>query len=473
MKNRKHSNLGATSAVANSLNPVVNLRKVTDPKILDQQELFNEAKRQCEPLLKAGKKLVNAKRFIGKYTARPNGLNDDTIRKILSKGSDLKSLCRGANPEGKVKEVVAAYEYKKMQSGDATRIVNPPKHNSPNVRNTRLSPDMCSKRDLLFEIDLGDDRLILTGGGQVKTGTAKYIADSLADMAQKEGYGKTAILDAKYVNPNGTPRIASDAFTSGQARKIQESGVRLRGVKDLDIRGKELLKNINQTEKDGLDPVARKQVKQLQADIAKAYKGKAIAGRVAGNAALAFAAAAVLSLVVQYATNKRVDIKPVLMSGGQAAVYGGAGVLADAGLYQIAVKMGRTAQEAKAFAQQGVTIGFCVLAAASDAISEFKSYKTGEITALDAVAGGSFKAALDLLPIITAPLGLLGIPICVGAQIGGRLLISKIRAADEVIFEKIQAMNRRIDHLEDLSDENDRLFKSLGLTVEPTLRIIK
>jgi len=253
---KEEDSIGVASAATNGMNPIVDPRPVTDHKVLDQQKLFEEAKRQCEAIVN-GKKHLNAEQFIPENTARPSGIKPDTVQNILNKNSKLSDLSKGANPQGKAKEVVVAFEYNKMRKGDSSGIVNAPKHNSPSVKDVRISPDTASKRDLIFEIDIGNGRLILRPGGQVKTGTAKYVADSLAEMAQKEGYGKTAIVDARFVNTDGTPRIASDAFTPGQARKIQESGVRLRGVKDLDNRGEELLKNINRAKKDGLDPLAR------------------------------------------------------------------------------------------------------------------------------------------------------------------------------------------------------------------------
>lgn len=476
MKNKKSTLSSVASATVNGLNPVVNLRQVTDPGILDQQELFQEAKRQCQPV---GSTPLNAERFIKDTTARTHGLKSETVQSALEKEIELGDLCKGANPQGKAKEVVVAYEYNKMRHGDTSGVVNAPRYNSPSVKDVRISPDTASKRDIIFKVDIGNDRVILAEGGQVKTGAAEYIADSLSEMAKKEGYGKTAILDAKFVNSDGSPKIAPDAFTPEQARKIQEGGIRLRGVKDLDSRGDNLLKNINGYKEDELDPVTQHKIQQLQNDIANAYKGRAVAGRMAGNAAIAFAAAAILSIVIQYSTNKRVDIQPVLQSGGQAAAYGGTGALADAALYKIGTHMGKTAQQAKAFAQQGVTVGFCLVAAAADTISEFKSYKEGDIALADAAMGSSFKIALDILPIITAPLGVFGVPICIGAQIGGRWGISKLRAADKRLDAEIEAelqksrlMDERIVRLENMYDEADSLFDGLGLTCKPQLRIV-
>lgn len=477
--NEETNNIGIASATVNVANPSVGITPVTDPIVIDQQQLFLEAKTQCESLLK-GKTYLNGKNFLTKNTARTTGLTNETVTDMLNRNIKLSDLAKGANPQGKVKEVVASYEYRKMQSGDSSGIINAPKHNSPSVKGIRLSPDPSSRRDLIFEIDIGNDRLILVPGGQVKTGSAKYVADSLAEMSKKAGYGKTAIIDARFVNPDGSSRVASDAFTQAQAKKIQESGVRLRGVKDLDRRGDELLRNINRAEIDGLDPLSRKELHQLQIDIAKSYEGKAFTGRVASGAAIAFASAAILSMIVQYSTNQKIDIKPVIQSGGQAAVYGGTGVLADGVLYRIGTEMGKSVQEAKSFAQQGVTAGFCLFAVAADAVSEIYAYKNGELTLLNSVSGSAIKIAIDILPILTAPLGLLGIPICLGAQISGRWIISRIRAGEAKLKTEIQevleyskSLDLRISAVIELSNETDIIFNDLGLSYKTKLKSIK
>ena len=53
--------------------------------------------------------------------------------------------------------------------------------------------------------------------------------------------------------------------------------------------------------KDGLDPLTRDEIQQLQIDIAKSYEEMAIVGRVLGRVTIAFfAEAAYLSMVVSY-----------------------------------------------------------------------------------------------------------------------------------------------------------------------------
>ena len=303
-------------------------------------------------------------------------------------------------------------------------------------------------------------------GGQVKTGGSQYIADSLAEMASKPGYGRTGYVDARFVNPDGTPRVAPDAFTNNQAQRLLDAKVRLRGIRDLDVRGEALVKNIVASGKDGLDPVARKQQEQLHDDIAHAYEGRGIAGRVAGGMAIAAATAAIVSLVVQYKTIGQVDFVDMSYTSGKAAGLGGAGALADAGLYHLAKRAGMAIPKAKAFAQEGVASGFCLLAVGADAFAEIRSARNGDATAADAAVGVSFKAVLDILPLVMAPLGLSAIPFLLAGQIGGRWALAKVRDMDRKIeLEIVQSrnlvdeMDRRIAAITEQSDESDRIFE--------------
>ncbi|WP_434794536.1 hypothetical protein TPDSL_15750 [Terrisporobacter petrolearius] len=467
-KKKNKNNFIGTPAI-NAANPIIKIKEVTDPFILDQNNLVKEVEKQCAPILN-GDRIINGKKFVNKYTARKYKMKNDTVDNMLNKNREIKDFIKGANPQGKIKEVVVAYEYRNLQNGDDSGVVNAPKHNSPNVKDIRLSPDDASKRDLIFKIDIGDDKLILAPGGQVKTGEAKYIADSLCEMAKKESYGKTAILDAKFVNNDGTPRIGEDAFTPEQARKIKKAGIRLRGVKDLDKRGEALLENLKKAELDGLNTVEREQLIKLRNDIAKAYGGKAVAGRMLGGAAIAFATAAVISMIIQYNTNKKIEVRPLLESSGKAAGTGMLGVLFDAGLYKVGIKMGKSSEVAKIFAQEGVTSGFCLIAAVADIANEVKSAYDGDISILDSIAGSSLKTAIDLLPIVLMPLGFVGVPIAMGTQIGGRWVISKLRKFDTEIqqniiedFMIIKGIEEREANIKKMSEDMDKIFKELDL----------
>ena len=312
--------------------------------------------------------------------------------------------------------------------------MNSPKTVSTNVKDIRLAPDSGSRKDLLFAFEADDGRIIWKHNGQVKTGGSQYVAKTLVEMANTPGCGKVAYVDARYVNPDGSPRVGPDAFTEAQARKLQEAGVRLRGIPDLEERAAALVENVAKFKEDSLSPEARKQLKTLRDDIAKAYKLKGVAARMAGGAAIGAASAAVMSLIVQLATEGKVDFKALGQATGTGAAFGTAGVAADAGFYHLATKVLELPPEtAKEFAQQGVAIGFCLIAIGTDLFSEIQLLRSDHITTAGFAAGSCVKSALDLLPLVMAPLGLVGLPVLVGSQMGGRWLIAKVRARDQAI----------------------------------------
>ena len=231
-------------------------------------------------------------------------------------------------------------------------------------------------------------------------------------MAETPGYGKVGYVDARYVNSDGTPRIAPDGFTKAQARRLQRAKVRLRGIKDLEARAEDLVKNMEKYREDGLEPVAREQLRQLRDDIARAYQPGKIAMRLVGGVATVAATAAVLTLVLQLATEGKIELSAVGDSAKTGALYGGGSVLVDAGIYHVATLLGKTPEVAKSYAQNGVAAGFCLFVVGVDMLSEIKSVRDGEVTTANALAGTAVKVALDVLPFAAAPLGLAGIPCC-------------------------------------------------------------
>lgn len=474
----------AASTAVPAMVPHVAATPVTDPAVLAQGREFAEAVRQTMPLAADGSREAGqAARFLRETTARTRGLNGDTARLQATRAGDLQRLISGPNNGGKAKEIIAALDYSDLQAGRDPGMVNAPQHLSPNVEEVRLSPDAACKRDILFRVRTKDGMLLTVPGGQVKTGSSRYVADSLVEMSKKPGYGRTGIVDARFVNPDGTPRVAPDAFTPSEAHRVRDAKVRLRGIRDLDARGDRLVRNIEAHGKDGLDPVARQELEQLRNDIARAYGAKGVAGRVAGGAAVAAATAAVVSLVVQYASTGKVDVAALKDASGKAAVLGGAGGLADAALYHAATKAGMAPEAAKAFAQQGVAAGFCLFAVGADAFAEIRSVRQGDATVADAVVGGALKAALDVLPLVMAPLGLAAIPLLVGGQLGGRWALAKVRESDRKIEfalvearSAVDAMDGRIDEFCERSDEIDEIFaRTMGPAEASTtqLRLVK
>lgn len=455
-KHRGHGMAGLGVILEN--HPEVKVKEVLDTFVLEQERLIGEVKKQCKPVMEKG--LVNGKELISRYTARAHGLKEETIRRQLNEARKPSDFIKGANPQGKVKEVVAAYEYRKMQEG---RVHN-------HVKDIVLAPDEQCKRDLLFKIDIGNEKMILKPGPQVKTGGAQYVADSICDMAQKEGYGKTAVVDGRYANADNTPRAAPDAFTPKQAEKIKQAGVRLKGIKDLDKRGEALLENIEAIEKDGLTPVQRTQLQKFREDIAKAYSEAEVGKRIKKSTALGFATAALLSIIVQYRTEGKVEVVPVLKEGAKSACVAGGNAWVDAKVYQYGLNKYKQEELAKAFAKETVTLGFCLVAVATDTVGEVKAACKGEIEALDALAGIGLKGAIDLLPVLLAPLGIAGMPISVGMQIGGRWVLSEVRQFCAEMDEDIESylsigedMKQRTQQVEQLQEEMEQKLKEMGL----------
>ena len=477
-KRRRKSGKANAAAAANSATGVASpvgvvAKPVTDPDVLEQGRLFGEAIRQTRPIAAPGTRDAGqAAKAVQEGTARRHGLHPETCRRLVTDGTGLEGLLSGANPEGKAAEVVAALDYRDLHAGRDPGMVNP-KQPASNCEDVRLNPDNAARKDLLFRFRTRNGMLISRPNGQVKTGSGRYVADNLVRMAETPGAGKTGYVDARFVNRDGSPRVAPDAFTESQARRLRGAKVRLRGIRDLDKRAGQLRKNIGRYRKDGLDPVARRRIEQLRQDIARAYQWKGVATRMAGAAAVAAAGAAIVALVVQATSDGEVDVGAVGEAAGKAALFGAGGALADAGLYQVGTHyLELTPEAAKVFAQNGVAAGFCLLAVGTDLFDEVTAARAGETSFADAVAGSSAKAALDLLPFVLAPLGIAGVPVLVGAQLAGRWVIArareadrKIRLAEEGNLCRIADLHARLDRLESRSErvaiecaDTDRIF---------------
>ncbi|MDN0082061.1 hypothetical protein QU487_04740 [Crenobacter sp. SG2305] len=378
-----------------------------------------------------------------------NGISDQIAERYVTFSRSVDALLKGTNPTGKAAEVVVASDYRDFHSGRSLGIVNPPKHVAKNVADIRLAPDPASRKDLLFAFETSNGDRVWKYNGQVKTGSAQYVADSLVNMTQAPGYGKVGYVDARFVNSDGSPKVSPEAFTTAQARRLQEAKVQLRGIPDLEKRADWLVKDIRAAKSDGLDPVARQQLEQLRDGITKAYGSRRVAGRISNGAGIAAAFAAVVSLVVQLATRGKVSVRTVGYAAGTGAAFGAGGTAADAALYHLATKkFGMTPEAAKGFAQQGVAVVFCAIAIGSDLMAEGYAASSGEVTVPGAIGGTGVKTALDLLPLAMAPLGLIGLPILIAAQIGGRWVIDKAREKDRSLKLEISEDIAFADSLE-------------------------
>jgi hypothetical protein len=477
----------ATSTAAATATPEIQVKAVTDSTVLEQGRVFAEAVRQATPFADPGtREAGQAARFGREVTARSTGLSAETAKDQVLRARSLQSFASGANPAGKVKEIIAALDYRDLHAGVDPGMVNPPTQVAPNVADVRVAPDDACKRDLLFKVQTSDGMLLTVPGGQVKTGSGRHLYRSLVEMLDqpghgKAGYGKTAYVDARFVNADGNPRVAEDAFTATEARNLAAKKLRLRGIRDLDARGEALLDNTRAHRVDGLDPVARRQLAELRDDIARAYRPRSVAARAVVGAAVAAATAAVVSLAVQFATTGEVDGGAVREAAGKATVAGVSSAVADAALYRAALSTGLSPEAARVAAQQGVAIGFCLLALGADVFSEMRSLAPGEASRADVVFGASAKAALDLLPMALGALGLAGVPLLVAAQLGGRWTLRRARAADAAVssniaedFQQVARLDARLDVLVAASDEADRRHEGLmgRASAPPALKVV-
>lgn len=156
-------------------------------------------------------------------------------------------------------------------------------------------------------------------------------------------------------------------------------------------------------------------------------------------------------------------------SAGTGAAYGIVSTLLDSALYHLGNRVLDMAPEvAKEFAGKTVSVAFCLLAVGSDAVSEVRAARRGDVTAEGAAYGLSMKVALDVLPLLLGPLGLPGLPVLIAAQVGGRMLITKMRDADRVlereITDDLTLADRLIGEAKEVArqcDETDAIFGAI------------
>ncbi len=475
---------GSVAAVTHA--PTITPRAATDAGVLARERLFREAVHQTRPLAPAGSSLEGqAVRLLRAGNARHAELADATARRFVTEPRTLGELVGGAQPKGKLAEVVAVDTYKRHQQGENVLVGSLPRP-APNVVDVRINPDPQARRDLLFLLkDPQRGRQFFRPGGQVKNGASSYVCRGAESLLERVGYGETVVVDARFVNPDGTPRVGADAFNESEARRLLETRVRLRGVRDMELHAERLGQDVRAAERDGLGPEARARLQQLRDDVAAAYHGRSVAGRAVSGAAMAAATAAIVSLAVQAASGGDVDVAQVTKAAGQGAVAAGAGIVSEAALYHAATAQGLGPEAAQAFARQGVAVGFCLVAVGADLWDEVSAARRGEVTPGSALLGASVKAGLDVLPLVLAPLGLWSVPLVIVAHLGGRWWLGSVRAADRALERQIEVdrcevmridtslsrMQREADAALRTCDETDAIVASVmsGAHTSPCL----
>ena len=446
-----------------------NPRPVTDPGLIDQTRVLVEAIRQTEPLARAGTPAAEqAAKAIRAGHAHRHGLRPEKALEHATRSRGLSKFTEGPHPQaqvGKAAEVVAASDL----SGDV-----------------RVSPDGAARQGGdLISVSRTHAGAVFVPIGEVKTGTAKYIVRSIERMAAETGRREPIIIDSRFLNPDGSPRVAPGAFTTdaqaGRVRRAQEAGVKIRGVHDLESRAAQFLESVADLSPEDIerirsgdfDPDAVRQFVTLRDDIARAYRFKGVAGRAAEAATMAAATTAVVTLVVQAVSEGKIDLATIGKAAGEVTVWSVGGIAADALLYHGAKKFGLPSEVAESFAGTGVTAGFCLIAVGTDVSAEVRAAQAGEISTADAVGGSAMKTALDILPLALRLLKVPAIPILIGAQFGGRWVIQRVRDGKmerkRRFVEDMQRADRLSDRMDRLQadmrrdneelDETDRLYE--------------
>jgi hypothetical protein len=466
-RRRRRWNQSAQGAGAAATMPKVTKVEFTATTRLREQH-FQEALRQQAPLTSSPGSADRVGRFLQSNTARKRGLLTGTAQRQAQRHGNINEAARGANPEGKCAEYIAAKSYRDLHDANAPRkMVNPPPTPSRFIVDYRVSPDNSSRRDLIIEFRMNDGTRWFAPGGQVKVGTHNYVCDSLCKMARTPKYGKLGIVNARYVNRDGSPRVANNAFTQHEADRLNAVGVKLRGIPDLRESAKRLSKDIAAAEdartvrNPHRSPTQREAKKQIDARYtAKSVMGRAMKGSTVGAAVGAVLNAAGQCLGEKKVKLKDVDLKEVAKASGTAGGASAATTALEAGVYHGVSKVAtaETAQAAANSAAAFVAIGL-------DIMSEVQMARSGEDTKLGAFSHGAMKVGADCLSTGLSMLGPPGALAGIAVQIG-------VRAASHAIRKDEQEIKDSKAEVATIMDDMDERLEKL-MAKEEELRIRK
>ena len=161
-------------------------------------------------------------------------MTPQTALRLAASAGTVECFTMGANAHGKCAELIAMSVRNSLNDpASPWVVVNAPSVPQNFVR-AWLNPDTSSARDLLYEVRISDTRHIFVPGAQVKVGDPGYIARSLLSHACDPRYAKICDVDARLVHPDGTPRVAPNAFTRGQAEALKKAGIKFVGIEHLE-----------------------------------------------------------------------------------------------------------------------------------------------------------------------------------------------------------------------------------------------
>jgi hypothetical protein len=357
-------------------------------------------------------------------TAHVHSISYETSKRYVTATPTAENLFNGANPIGKAAEAVVASDLKDFHKGFSDRIINPPKNPAKNFVDVKINPDPIGKQDFVFVFKNSKGRPVYRTWGQVKTGRPYYVADRLIKMSKMPGYGKVAYLDSRFVNADGTPRVAPDGFTATQAEKIKAAKLTLRGFKDLHARAKAFVENY-ETLKEGQKPKATYQEAEVKEKvkvtykkaktkafnpITNEYKARGVLKRACKGSLIGALTAGGLTAAIQWKKKgfKKVEWKEVGQSAGVGGAVSFAAVGVDAAVFHSSRKIGEalgknvTAEAAKKIANVGTTGLFSVVSSAMDIHSGYKAVQDGDKEVADAVVETTVSVLLNAAPVVVA-----------------------------------------------------------------------
>ncbi len=341
------------------------------------------------------------------------GLTEETALRLATTEGPISVFITGANPQGRCAELIAMSMRNSLHDPSSPWIVvNPPGAPSNYVRSW-INPDPTSARDLLYEVRVSSTRHIFVPGTQVKIGDPDYIARSLLRHAHDARYGKVCDVDARLVCPDGSPRVAADAFTKGQAESLKRAGFKLVGIEHLEADAKRMHAGLKGAYEQELVAHERDLV------IRASYAPSQVAFRAGVAGGMSFILTAGVSSYQQYSHYKKAvqdgDIddssearkeytkQAAKTVAKQAAISGGitvASVAAEAAAFHVANRF-TSETKAKTIATAAVAAGF----AAADVANEVIAYRSGKISGAEAAICSGVKLAADAIPVVLQVLG--------------------------------------------------------------------
>jgi hypothetical protein len=310
-----------------------------------------------------------------------------------------------------------------------------------------LNPDTSSARDLLYEVRISDTRHIFVPGAQVKVGDPGYIARSLLSHAHDPRYAKICDVDARLVLSDGTPRVAPDAFTRGQAEALKEAGFKFVGIEHLEKDAKRVhagLKGIYEQERIAYERelIIRARYAPRQVAWRAGYAGGIAFVIIAGTASYQqcsyYRRAVKEGRFKDDPATKKEYAKQATKAVAKQAAIGGAIAIAATVIESVVFHVAKivTSSTRALFV---AALPVCAVAVAADIYSEYALVKRGKSSIGWAIFHATLKVTADVLPLALAEFGPVGSLVGIGFSIGIRWCSDYIRKMEADVDEMLPA----------------------------------